>query len=29
MIRRLMNELPAMLASGAIWNRVSLGNTKG
>ena len=29
MIRRLMNELPAMPASGAIWNRVSLGNTKG
>ena len=29
MIRRLMNELPSMPASGAVWDRVSLGNTKG
>ena len=29
MIRCLMNELPAMPASGAVWDRVSVGNTKG
>ena len=29
MIRRLLNELPAMAVSGAVWNRVSLNNTKG
>ena len=29
MIRRLMNELPAMPASGVVWNQVSLDNAKG
>ena len=29
MIRRLMNELPAMPASGVVWDQVSLGNAKG
>ena len=29
MIRRLMNELPAMPASGAVWDRVSVNNTGG
>ena len=29
MIRRLMNELPAMPDSGVVWNQVSLGNAKG
>ena len=29
MIRRLMNELPAMPATGAVWDRVSVDNTGG
>jgi len=29
MIRRVMNDLPTMLGSGAVWDRVSLNNKKG
>ena len=29
MIRRLMNELPAMPATGVVWDRVSVDNTGG
>ena len=29
MIRRLMNDLPAMPASGAVWDRVAIEHTKG